>query len=209
MKPDFYIIPEIVKSSPKLRPCDGYIYAVVYWIERLKEGRCIASNQVIGEASGFDERTVRAGLDRLDKAGFIIRIYEDKERRIRKEIKTLVAYQQIVKETGWIGDEAKNITPSQEAKLFFTKEEGEPAVFRNKIVDEILTEKGGDRKELIAEVKKFILYWTEPNKTGTKQRWQIEKTFEVKRRLGTWMARVAERQQKGRASSATKMGVTV
>lgn len=39
------------------------------------------------------------------------------------------------------------------------------------------------------EFKKFILWWTEPNKTGKKQRWELEKTFEVKRRLYTWLSR--------------------
>ena len=36
------------------------------------------------------------------------------------------------------------------------------------------------------ELKHFILHWTERNKTGTKQRWESEKTFEVRRRLVTW-----------------------
>ncbi len=37
------------------------------------------------------------------------------------------------------------------------------------------------------ELDKFISYWTEPTKSGKKQRWQTEKTFEVRRRLSTWM----------------------
>lgn len=42
-----------------------------------------------------------------------------------------------------------------------------------------------------SEIKKFISYWTEPNKSGTRQRWQIEKTFDVKHRLGTWYERAS------------------
>jgi phage replication O-like protein O len=37
------------------------------------------------------------------------------------------------------------------------------------------------------EIKKFSEYWMEMNQTGTKQRWQKEKVFEVKRRLTTWL----------------------
>ena len=36
------------------------------------------------------------------------------------------------------------------------------------------------------EIGKFIGYWTELNPSGTKQRWQMQKTFEVNKRLATW-----------------------
>jgi len=39
------------------------------------------------------------------------------------------------------------------------------------------------------ELVKFDSYWTELNKTWTKQRWEKEKTFEVQKRLGTWLSR--------------------
>jgi hypothetical protein len=37
------------------------------------------------------------------------------------------------------------------------------------------------------EIRKFTEYWTELNSTGTKQRWEKEKVFEIKRRLTTWL----------------------
>jgi len=39
------------------------------------------------------------------------------------------------------------------------------------------------------ELDEFVKYWTEKNHSGTKQRWQMEKVFEVSRRLGTWFSR--------------------
>lgn len=33
----------------------------------------------------------------------------------------------------------------------------------------------------------FVGYWTEPTPSGKKQRWQMEKTFEVRRRFATWV----------------------
>jgi len=39
------------------------------------------------------------------------------------------------------------------------------------------------------ELQKFYNYWTEKNSAWTKQRWQMEKTFEVKRRLATWFSK--------------------
>lgn len=37
-------------------------------------------------------------------------------------------------------------------------------------------------------LEEFISYWTEPNRSNTKLRYEIEKTFAVKRRLKTWAA---------------------
>jgi len=39
----------------------------------------------------------------------------------------------------------------------------------------------------IEEIKKFVAYWTEPNKSQTKIRWELEKTWDTKRRFASWM----------------------
>lgn len=50
--------------------------------------------------------------------------------------------------------------------------------------------KKGIKQQLVdLEFSKFIDYWTEPNQRG-KQRWELQKTFEVGRRLRTWFSRV-------------------
>ena len=74
-------------------------------------------------------------------------------------------------------------TPAQIADDFFLKGE------HYKKYLSIFSE---DRDPEIVEKEfmKFILYWTEPNKSGTKVRWRMQDTFEVKRRLYTWMSRV-------------------
>ena len=41
-----------------------------------------------------------------------------------------------------------------------------------------------------AELDKFVSYWTELNKSGTRERWETERTFEVQKRLATWFSRV-------------------
>jgi hypothetical protein len=38
----------------------------------------------------------------------------------------------------------------------------------------------------LKEKEKFISYWTEKNIKGTKERWQMEKTFDIKRRWKKW-----------------------
>lgn len=74
----------------------------------------------------------------------------------------------------------ENPTPGQIAKLFF-----ESSTFRISKVMEFGYKVGSD-------IDKFVSYWTEPNKSGTRVRWEQEKTFDVRRRLDTWMARSKE-----------------
>lgn len=54
------------------------------------------------------------------------------------------------------------------------------------------------------ELKLFTLYWTERNKSGKKQKWESEKTFEVRRRLVTWFNN--KRTNFGRNNASTVNG---
>lgn len=74
-------------------------------------------------------------------------------------------------------------TPAQIAEEFF----GNP----EPIILELLA-RGLPEQNVRGEINNFISYWTEPNKSGTRQRWQTEKTFEIKRRLATWFNRSKE-----------------
>jgi len=38
-------------------------------------------------------------------------------------------------------------------------------------------------------VRKFFNYWTEKNKSGTKMKFELERTFEISKRLATWASR--------------------
>jgi hypothetical protein len=71
-------------------------------------------------------------------------------------------------------------TPTKKMKKLIELEEEQKRVISG------LEEKGVPLDIAISEVKKFLSYWTEPNKSGTKQRWEMQSTFEVSRRLATW-----------------------
>ena len=76
-------------------------------------------------------------------------------------------------------------TPAQEAKSFF---DGNVETIFNEF-----KEKSSLNSELLkTEFQKFILYWTEKNKSGTKQRWEQQSTFEVRRRLATWLGKMKD-----------------
>ncbi len=86
---------------------------------------------------------------------------------------------------GKVSLEREGNTPSEEAKDFFNGGK----TFTDLL---ILFSKESSRTEdfLKGEFDKFVLYWTERNKSGTKQRWEQQDTFEVKRRLFTWLGKV-------------------
>ena len=43
-----------------------------------------------------------------------------------------------------------------------------------------------------AIIKEFYSYWTEPTKSGTKMRFELEKTWDLKRRLRTWLKNTSQ-----------------
>lgn len=45
------------------------------------------------------------------------------------------------------------------------------------------------KQALWNEIKAFASYWTELNSTGTREKWTLQKTFEVEKRLVTWFSR--------------------
>ena len=75
-------------------------------------------------------------------------------------------------------------TPSSVASRFFNNLEEQERVI------EQLTLKGYEPNSVKQEIAKFLSYWTEPNKSGSKQRWEMEQTFEIGRRLATWFSRI-------------------
>ena len=81
-------------------------------------------------------------------------------------------------------------TPSQKANDFFKNIELQEEVVI------FLKDKGINEEICRREINKFVSYWTELNKSGTKQRWNLEKTFEIDKRLTTWFNRIKEFQGK-------------
>ncbi len=80
-------------------------------------------------------------------------------------------------------------------------------VYKDGIDGVILLGTGAPKDAIMAEVRKFYLYWTEPTKSGKKQLWETKPTFEVKRRLYTWLSRAGKYNgtgpKKGSGSGAT------
>lgn len=71
------------------------------------------------------------------------------------------------------------MTPKQIAIAYFSE-------WIDWVVHKRLIETTEATKEIL---QSFDAYWTELNKNWTKQRWEQQKTFEVQKRLATWLSR--------------------
>lgn len=206
MHPDFLIIPKVVHRDKKLRPTDWVVYATIYWYEHMKDGKCFAGNEALAETAQVSERAVMSSLERLENQGYIRREYNENKSR-RTEIKSLVMYAKTGKEK----DKQESLpgierprteTPGEFAKRFF----GGNNDALKQILEQILLRTHGRGEEPIRkEMIKFIKYWTEPNKSGTKEKWQLQQTFDVMRRLDTWLSRAGTMHHASKSGS----GVTV
>lgn len=183
--PDFLIIPYQLIVNPRTKPIDQAIYGILYWKERIQGGPCNPTNDEIADFVGADSGTVQNSLTRQEKEGFITRYYADESKRTRTGITTNVSYKGSAILPQSLEIATREETPRSFARRFF---EGD-----KEAVGEIGTAAlatGMDRVDIMREIKKFTDYWTEPTASGKKQRWELEKTFEVKRRfVTTWLGR--------------------
>lgn len=80
----------------------------------------------------------------------------------------------------------KESTPAQKSREFFKNQE--PIITA-------LIARGAKEDFVRREISKFVSYWTEPNKSGTKVLWELKPTFDVPRRLATWFNRIKENKK--------------
>ncbi len=127
-------------------------------------------------------KAILAGLRELEKAGLLKRQKQGDGR-----MDYLIEYSdpQPRKNEVSLFDNAlaNEPTPGEVARSFFDGED------RFGIIKSDFVGRGMPEQTLNTEIRKFLLYWTEPTKSGKKQRWETEKTFDVKRRLFTWLSR--------------------
>lgn len=75
----------------------------------------------------------------------------------------------------------KKLSPAEEMRLFLDEKD-----YLERIANLIVEKSGIQQDIVLRELYNFKSYWSELNKSGKKQRWELERTFELKRRLSTW-----------------------
>jgi hypothetical protein len=93
------------------------------------------------------------------------------------------------------------IAPSKQARNFFHMvSEGGKEFIEFMVAFENKT--NIPRETISQEIRKFYNYWTERNKSGTKQKWELESTFEVDKRISKWFSNAqkwSKEKSKGKA----------
>ena len=172
----------------------------------VRRGQFITSLDKLSAESGFSKQKIRTCLKRFENT---------KEITIKSTNKytivTICNYEsyQISEDSNQHAEQHSNniqtTNQQQQLKNIRTKEiykESSTIVEPKKKISLTLTENLEKRNKSFYEslvpyvetygkelIRAFYDYWTEPNKSKTKMRFELEKTWDVKRRLNTWASR--------------------
>jgi len=92
----------------------------------------------------------------------------------------------------------KQPTPKEKSEWFFKNIVKDPLPDEMKQFLVQLAERTGMEKRFIwNETRAFVNYWTEKSQSGKSESWQMQKTFEVDRRLDTWFRRADKNVPRG------------
>lgn len=89
-KPEFIQVFLVPLQDKNLQPLDNLVLGAIYWYERLKDGKCFASNQSIGQIVNATTQSVANSIRRLSQYGYIECTYKDEKKRNRMQITCLL-----------------------------------------------------------------------------------------------------------------------
>tara|TARA_R110001583_G_scaffold4596_6_gene26363 strand:+ start:1455 stop:2105 length:651 start_codon:yes stop_codon:yes gene_type:complete len=180
-KPNYYaILSAEVRYDNRLRPNVKLLYAEITALCNMNR-ECFASNRYFSELYGKSKGSISGWISELVKYGYISADYTYKEGT--KEIE--YRYIKILK---------GGITEKENTLLQKTVKSNTTSINNTSININI----SNRRESFILEVmafdydKKilegFIDYWTEPNKSNTKMKFELNKTWATNLRLKNWAA---------------------
>jgi hypothetical protein len=92
-------------------------------------------------------------------------------------------------------------TPKGEMEEFIKPE----SKFFEEIIVKISEHYKIDQNVLRVELNKFKSYWVEKNKSGRKMKWELQQTFELRRRIATWLNNAIKFNKAGKSDGLPKM----
>ncbi len=157
---------------------------------KLKPGEFIFGRFKAEEELGIDGSTIYKWMQKFANPDFgMIKIESNSQYSIIS-ICNWQTYQQI---------NGKKVTTKEQPKNNQVTTEEQPSSTNNKdnngnnvelrsaiFVSEVYANQAEYPSEMLTA---FCNYWTEKNKSGTKMRYELEKTFEISKRLATWASR--------------------
>ena len=179
-KPSYYaIIPANVRYAD-IKANAKLLYGEITALSNQK-GYCWSSNNYFAELYGVSKNTISLWINQLKKHGFIhVEVIRDKNKQVIKRTMSIIknddrspAFKEdaLIKNDEYISINKNNtiINISNREKSF------EMDVFNSN--DNIL-----DKEQQI----EFIEFWTEKNKSETKMKFELETTWNTKKRMQRW-----------------------
>ena len=179
MNPSYYaIIPADVRYS-EINPSAKLLYGEITALCNQK-GYCWATNSYFSNLYGVTKNTISTWVSELKKNNFVTVevIRNDKKQVIQRKI----------------GIIENRDTPIIEILKGNSKENNtKKDTINTDILEFRLMKFGSEVSDISAEIQmdiseanKFIDYWTEPNKSGTRMRFEMQTTWDTNRRLLRW-----------------------
>jgi hypothetical protein len=181
MQPSYYaIIPAEVRYSA-IKPNAKLLFGELTALSN-KHGYSFASNNYFAELYSVSKNTISLWIKELIDAGFVSsQLIKDKNQIIERRIYITFKSDTIIKndERGIIKNDEYNKTSINNIKKNININERK---FNFKFLI-------WDLKEISIEIKnEFFNYWSEANHSNTKMKFELEKTWDLEKRINRWIS---------------------
>ena len=189
MKPSYYAnIPANVRYSD-LKPNAKLLYGEITALSN-KEGYCFATNRYFAELYGVTKNTVSLWVSQLNNKGFIsVTLIKRGEQITERRI-------------GIIINDVRANLKKEDLNNTSINNTNNISLRKEKFYDDIL--KLESDKKILEE---FVLYWSELNRSKTKMRFELEKTWDLNARLKRWKRSQWQSNSKNTSKLKSSMNV--
>jgi len=174
-KPNYYaVIPAEVRYNKKLTPNSKLLYAEITALCNMN-GKCTASTEYFCRLYEVSRVSIQKWLKTLEDNGYIkrVNIYKPHSKQIEARVITLVNIPTKAKFTDNTNTNITNTNLTDSNKNISNRyDQFKKDVFNSEYMTELCED--------------FFDYWSETNKSGTKMKFELQKTWDTRRRLKTW-----------------------
>ena len=183
-KPNYYaIIPAEVRYNKKLTPNAKLLYAEITALCNMN-GKCNASTKYFTDLYEVSRISIQNWLKLLEENNYISRtvIYKKGSKEILSRSITLInnPSKNIFTDNTNININNNNITYSNKDKHTWVE-------FKKMEFGSEVSEISAELQMPVEMANDFLNYWCETNKSKTKMRYELQKTWNTKLRLKTWL----------------------
>lgn len=152
----------------------------------IKSGSMVTSWEHLSKDCGLSLRQTRTSMSKLESSGEVTRKVTNKFQLI-----TLLKWEELQSNDNQVTAELTDGRQTNDKLSTTTKEHKEIKEVKENNIDSRKQKFATTLKEFSNiysrdMLKEFYAYWTEPNKSNTKFRQELEKTWDIKTRLNNW-----------------------